>query len=79
MRALVKKELGISHVEYWNRPFGGKHTNKKYVGELVKRTRGEGIKNVLILVDEKHELDHASKTELRFTGMIQFVFFIHQN
>ena len=61
--ALVKKELGISHVEYWNRPFGGKHTNKKYVGELVKRTRGEGIKNVLILVDEKHELDHPSKSE----------------
>jgi len=61
--ALVKKELGISHVEYWNRPFGGKHTDKKYVGELVKRTRGEGIKNVLILVDEKHELDHASKSE----------------
>ena len=61
--ALVKKELGISHVEYWNRPFGGKHTDQKYVGELVKRTRGEGIKNVLILVDEKHELDHASKSE----------------
>ena len=60
---LVKQELGISHVEYWNRPFGGKHTDKKYVGELVKRTSGEGIKNVLILVDEKHELDHADKSE----------------
>ena len=60
---LVKQELGITHVEYWNRPFGGKHTDKKYVGELVKRTSGEGIKNVLILVDEKHELDHADKLE----------------
>ena len=60
---MVKKELGISHVEYWNRPFGGKHTDKKYVGELVKRTSVEGIKNVLILVDEKHELDHADKSE----------------
>jgi sugar phosphate isomerase/epimerase len=61
--ALVKKELGISHVEYWNRPFAGKHTDKKYLGELVRRTRGEGIKNVLILVDEKHELDHVSQSE----------------
>ena len=61
--ALMKKELGISHVEYWNRPFAGKHTDKKYLGELVRRTRGRGIKNVLILVDEKHELDHVSQSE----------------
>ncbi|MBT7742323.1 MAG: hypothetical protein HN727_11025, partial [Opitutae bacterium] len=49
--ALCKDKLGITHIEYWNRPFGGKHTDKKYVGELVKRTTGEGMKNVLILVD----------------------------
>jgi len=61
--ALVKKELGISHVEYWNRPFDGKHTNRKYMGELATRTRNDGIQNVLILVDEKHELDHADKSE----------------
>ena len=61
--ALVKKELGIFHVEYWSRPFGEKHTDKKYVGELINRTHEEGIKNVLILVDEKHELDHARKSE----------------
>ncbi|NBU87270.1 MAG: hypothetical protein EBS13_08270 [Verrucomicrobia bacterium] len=61
--ALVKKELGISHVEYWNRPFDGKHTDPAYVGELAKCTRNEGIQNVLILVDEKHELDHADKLE----------------
>ena len=61
--ALVKKELGIFHVEYWSRPFGEKHTDKKYLGELINRTHEEGIKNVLILVDEKHELDHARKSE----------------
>ena len=61
--ALVKKELGISYVEYWNRPFDGKHTDPAYVGELAKCTRNEGIQNVLILVDEKHELDHADKLE----------------
>ena len=61
--ALVKKELGIEHVEYWSRPFEGKHTDKKFVGELNSRTKGEGISNVLILVDEKHELDHEKKSE----------------
>lgn len=55
--ALAKKELGITHIEYWNRPFGGKHTDKKYVGELAKRTTDEGMKNVLILVDAANQLD----------------------
>jgi L-ribulose-5-phosphate 3-epimerase len=61
--AMVKEELGIEHVEYWSRPFEGKHTDKKFVGELNSRTKGEGISNVLILVDEKHELDHEKKSE----------------
>ena len=61
--ALCKEKLGITHIEYWNRPFGGKHTDKKYVGELVKRTTGEGMKNVLILVDAKNQLDHANKDQ----------------
>lgn len=60
---LAKEKLGITHVEYWNRPFGGKHTDKGYVGELVKRTTGEGITNVLILVDGKNNLDSADAAE----------------
>jgi sugar phosphate isomerase/epimerase len=55
--ALAKEKLGITHIEYWNRPFGGKHTDKAFMGELVKRTTGEGMKNVLILVDAKNQLD----------------------
>lgn len=61
--ALVKKELGITHIEYWNRPFNGKHTDKAYVGELAKRTTGEGMKNVLILVDAGSQLDSADAAE----------------
>ncbi|MCG8601575.1 MAG: sugar phosphate isomerase/epimerase [Verrucomicrobiales bacterium] len=61
--ALVKKELGITHIEYWNRPFNGKHTDKAYVGELAKRTTGEGMKNVLILVDAGNQLDAADAAE----------------
>ena len=44
--ALAKEKLGITHIEYWNRPFNGKHTNKPFMKELVKRTTGEGMKNV---------------------------------
>ena len=55
--SFVKKELGITHVEYWSRPFAGKHTDKNYLAEFAKRTKGEGITNVLILVDLKDELD----------------------
>jgi sugar phosphate isomerase/epimerase len=61
--ALVKKELGITHIEYWNRPFNGKHTDKAYVDELAKRTTGEGMKNVLILVDAGNQLDSADAAE----------------
>ena len=61
--ALCKDKLGIESVEYWSRPFGGKHLDRSYVGELKKRTVGEGIENVLILVDEKNELDHANQDQ----------------
>ncbi len=61
--ALAKEKLGITHIEYWNRPFNGKHTDKAYVGELVKRTTGEGMTNVLILVDEKKQLDAVDKAD----------------
>jgi sugar phosphate isomerase/epimerase len=61
--ALAKEKLGITHIEYWNRPFNGKHTDRAYVGELVKRTTGEGMKNVLILVDAKNQLDAADAAQ----------------
>ena len=61
--ALAKEKLGITHIEYWNRPFGGKHTDKSYVGELVKRTTGEGMKNVLILVDARNQLDSGDASQ----------------
>ena len=61
--ALAKEKLGITHIEYWNRPFEGKHTDAAFMGELVKRTTGEGMKNVLILVDAKNQLDATDKTK----------------
>jgi sugar phosphate isomerase/epimerase len=61
--ALAKDKLGITQLEYFNRPFGGKHTNKGYVGELVKRSTGEGMTNLLILVDAKEQIDSADAAE----------------
>lgn len=61
--ALAKKELGITHIEYWNRPFNGRHTDKDYVAELAKRTTGEGMKNVLILIDAASQLDANDESE----------------
>jgi len=57
---LVREKLGLNHIEYWNRPFDGKHTDKEFVGELHRRTVGEGMTNVLILVDAKNQLDADS-------------------
>jgi len=61
--ALAREKLGITHIEYWNRPFQNRHTDKGYVGELAQRTTGEGMKNVLILVDAQHDLDAADSSE----------------
>ena len=61
--ALCKEKLDISHIEYWSRAFKNQHTDKAYVDELVKRTSGEGLTNVLILVDVGNQLDSADKAE----------------
>lgn len=63
--ALAKEKLGITHIEYWNRPFKKRHTDKTFVGELAKRTTGEGMKNVLILVDSENQLDAKDEAERR--------------
>ncbi len=59
----AKEKLGITHIEYWNRPFEGKHTDKAFMAELVKRTTGEGMKNVLILIDAKNQLDAGDSAQ----------------
>ena len=69
--ALAKKELGITHIEYWNRPFGGKHTDKKYVGELAKRTTGEGMKNVLLKMSEQELTYNVQENFGPFLGEVK--------
>lgn len=57
-----KRELGISNIEYWS---GGlkKHREKGFNAELTKRSVGEGLRNILILVDLKPKIDATQAAE----------------
>lgn len=50
------KELGVKHIEYWS---GGlaKYEDAAFCAELKKRSEGEGLNNLLILVDMRDRLD----------------------
>ena len=51
------EKLGVNIIEYWSTPFAGKHTDKAFVGELVKRTKDANLENLLILVGNKDRID----------------------
>jgi sugar phosphate isomerase/epimerase len=59
----AKRDFGVSVVEYVNTFFGGKTMpfkeagkNAKYLNELLKRSREEGVVNHLIMVDNEGSL-----------------------
>lgn len=61
--ATAKGKFGVSAVEYVNTFFGGKimpfkeaGKNAKYLNELLKRSRDEGVDNHLIMVDDEGSL-----------------------
>lgn len=61
--ATAKGKFGVSAVEYVNTFFGGKTMpfkeagkNAKYLNELLKRSRDEGVDNHLIMVDDEGSL-----------------------
>lgn len=69
--ATAKRDFGVAAVEYVNTFFGGKTMpfkqagkNGKYLNELLKRSRDEGVDNHLIMVDDEGALalpDDASR------------------
>jgi sugar phosphate isomerase/epimerase len=68
--AKAKKEFNIDAVEYVNGFFGGNKMNfkeagkdKKYLGELLKRSKDAGVYNHLIMVDEEGPLASANNKE----------------
>jgi sugar phosphate isomerase/epimerase len=63
---LAKKEFGISIVEYVNQFFKDKAEDKTYLAELLKRSKDNGVKNNLIMIDGEGglgDLDTAARTK----------------
>ena len=58
--AHTKKEYGISAVEYVNQFFKDKAEDKKYIADMKTRAAGEGVTNVLIMVDGEGKLGDAN-------------------
>lgn len=61
--AKARNDFGIEAVEYVNQFFGGKQmdfktaaTNKNYLGELLNRSKGVGVVNHLIMIDNEGSL-----------------------
>jgi sugar phosphate isomerase/epimerase len=48
---IVREKFGLDGAEYWNIPLLKKRKNKKFLGEIRKRTQDYGINNTLMLVD----------------------------
>jgi L-ribulose-5-phosphate 3-epimerase len=53
---MAKKDFGISAVEYVNQFFKDKANDEKYLSELKNRSKGEGVKSLLIMCDGEGKL-----------------------
>lgn len=60
--AKTSKELGIHAIEYVNQFFKDKAQDKSYIAEMNKRASGEGVKQLLIMVDGEGRLGDPSLT-----------------
>lgn len=59
----ITRELGIVGVEYVNQFFKDKAKDKKYLAELKKIAKNEGVTNVLIMCDGEGMVGHPDKAE----------------
>ena len=59
----VTRELGIDGMEYVNQFFKDKAKDEKYLGELKKIAKDEGVTNVLIMCDGEGMVGHPEKAE----------------
>jgi L-ribulose-5-phosphate 3-epimerase len=59
----VTRELGLEGVEYVNQFFKDKAKDEKYLAELKKIAKNEGVKNVLIMCDGEGMVGHPDKGE----------------
>lgn len=52
----AKRDYGIEAIEHVNQFFKDKAQDARYLAELNKRAEGEGVKNVLIMIDDEGAL-----------------------
>lgn len=57
------RELGFNAVEYVNSLIFGHATDTTFLTELKNRTNSEGVKNILIMVDEEGFIGHPDSSE----------------
>lgn len=57
-----KKGLGVKHIEYWSGCLPN-FEDKAFCGELKKRAEGEGLNNLLILVDMRDRIDAKEEAQ----------------
>jgi sugar phosphate isomerase/epimerase len=60
---VITRELGIEGVEYVNQFFKDKAKDEKYLAELKKIAKNEGVENVLIMCDGEGMVGHPEKEE----------------
>jgi sugar phosphate isomerase/epimerase len=63
----VTRELGLEGVEYVNQFFKDKAKDEKYLAELKKITKNEGVANVLIMCDGEGMVGHPEEAERKKT------------
>lgn len=61
--ARVARELGLEGLEYVNQFFKDKAKDEKYLAEMKKIAKEEGVKNVLIMCDGEGMMGHPDKAE----------------
>ena len=59
----VTRELGLEGLEYVNQFFMDKAKDEKYLAELKKIAKEEGMQNVLIMCDSEGMMGHPEKAE----------------
>lgn len=65
---VITRKLGIDGVEYVNQFFKDKAKDEKYLGELKKICKNEGVENVLIMCDGEGMVGHPEKSEREKTA-----------
>ena len=60
---VVSREMGIMGVEYVNQFFKDKAKDEKYLAELKKICKNEGVESVLIMCDGEGTVGHPEKEE----------------